>query len=61
MITGSEAEPFEEANSKLAAGLKSCRTVVSNYRSLLLQNPAHEGTSGDAVHDGDIPSDSVEE
>jgi hypothetical protein len=32
---GLENGPFEEANSKLAEGLKSCRTVLSNYRSLL--------------------------
>ena len=32
---GLENGPFEEANSKLAEGLKSCRAVVNNYRSLL--------------------------
>lgn len=26
---------FEEANSQLAAGLKSCRSVVENYRAML--------------------------
>jgi len=26
---------FEEANNRLSEGLKSCRAVVSNYRSLL--------------------------
>ena len=26
---------FEEANSQLAAGLKSCRSVVDNYRAML--------------------------
>jgi hypothetical protein len=32
---GLEKGPFEEANSKLAEGLKSCRAVLNNYRSLL--------------------------
>lgn len=27
--------PIEEANSKLAQGLKSCRAVMQNYRLLL--------------------------
>ena len=26
---------FEDANNKLSEGLKSCRTVLSNYRALL--------------------------
>jgi len=26
---------FEEANSQLVAGLKSCRWVVANYRAML--------------------------
>jgi hypothetical protein len=26
---------FEEANSQLVAGLKSCRSVVDNYRAML--------------------------
>jgi hypothetical protein len=26
---------FEEANSQLVAGLKSCRSVVENYRAML--------------------------
>ena len=26
---------FEEANSQLAAGLKSCRSVVESYRAML--------------------------
>lgn len=30
-----EVAPFEEENSRLADGLKSCRAVIRNYRSLL--------------------------
>lgn len=30
---------FEETNSKLAEGLKTCRTVVSTYRALLSSAP----------------------
>lgn len=30
-----ELGPVEEANSRLADGLKSCRAVLRNYRSLL--------------------------
>jgi hypothetical protein len=30
-----EEAPVSEASSKLIAGLKSCRAVIENYRSLL--------------------------
>ena len=35
IVDGSQDEPVEEAHSRLAEGLKSCRAVVNNYRSLL--------------------------
>lgn len=35
IVDGSDDEPVEEAHSRLAEGLKSCRAVVNNYRSLL--------------------------
>jgi hypothetical protein len=31
-----ESGPIEEANTRLAEGLKSCRAVIRNYRSLLM-------------------------
>lgn len=34
-IEGANEVPVEEASFKLSQGLKSCRTVVENYRSLL--------------------------
>jgi hypothetical protein len=42
---------FEEANSQLAAGLKSCRSVVENYRAMLAPEqdaPTTDGAIGDA-------------
>jgi hypothetical protein len=42
---------FEEANSQLVAGLKSCRSVVDNYRAMLTPEqgaPNTDGEVGDA-------------
>jgi hypothetical protein len=42
---------FEEANSQLVAGLKSCRSVVENYRAMLSAEqgePDADGRAGDA-------------
>jgi hypothetical protein len=42
---------FEEANSQLVAGLKSCRSVVDNYRAMLTPEqgaPNTDGGVGDA-------------
>ena len=42
---------FEEANSQLVAGLKSCRSVVENYRAMLAPEqdaPTTDGAIGDA-------------
>ncbi len=35
---------FEEANVQLSQGLKCCRSVIANYRSMLAgEPPANEG------------------
>ena len=42
---------FEEANSQLVAGLKSCRSVVENYRAMLTaeqDEPDADGRAGEA-------------
>ena len=42
---------YEEANSQLVAGLKSCRSVVENYRAMLSgdqDEPTADGGAGDA-------------
>jgi hypothetical protein len=46
VVDRSESEPFEEANSKLAQGLKSCRALVNNYRSLLASGANSDGSGG---------------
>jgi len=53
---------FEEANSKLAQGLKSCRAVVQSYRSLLAseaRNQAPAENDSEAVGE-DFDSNSAE-
>ena len=35
---------FEETNSRLSTGLKSCRKVLNNYRSLLSPKPEADWT-----------------
>ena len=30
---------FEQESSRLAAGLKNCRTVVKNYRAMMANEP----------------------
>lgn len=52
---GSKGVLFEEAHSTLAAGLKSCRAVVQNYRSLLSAHAAP-----DAPVQGDMREMSLE-
>lgn len=44
-------ENFETASSQLDAGLRTCRTVLSNYRSLLAGDTG-EGTSERNFSDG---------
>lgn len=41
---------FEAANSRLNQGLKSCRSVVSNYKALL--SPEHK--SAPQIGDNDV-------
>jgi len=41
---------YEEANCQLAAGLKSCRSMVENYRAMLSAEqdaPNADGNAGD--------------
>ena len=40
----------DEANTRLVAGLKSCRSVVENYRSMLSGD--HGEAANDAASDG---------
>ena len=46
---------FEEANSQLVAGLKSCRSVVENYRAMLAPEQGEPSTDGglDDAESGD--------
>jgi len=53
----SEAKPFEEAHSKLTQGLKSCHSVVENYRSLLQRRRS----GGEATGEPERPFDAGEE
>jgi hypothetical protein len=43
---------FDQANSQLSDGLRSCRTVVSNYRALLAGD-ADEGLGNAGFNDND--------
>ena len=43
---------IEEANSQLRAGLKSCRSVVDNYRAMLSVDQDEPG-AGDQAGDGE--------
>lgn len=36
---------FEQANSMLVQGLKSCRTVLNSYRTLLASDPSAQSAS----------------
>ena len=52
-INDSRDADFEEANSQLLAGLKSCRSVVENYRAMLSAEPdadrrARDGEFGES-------------
>jgi hypothetical protein len=44
-VTAVDGSDVEEANSRLALGLKSCRAVVRNYRSLLETDMASDSTA----------------
>jgi hypothetical protein len=45
---------FEETNSKLAKGLKSCRTVLNNYRALLSSEPNADWSQPNAALDNPL-------
>jgi hypothetical protein len=47
---------FEEQASKLNQGLKSCRALVSSYRTLLSSDAANDDPLGDERHDLDGPA-----
>lgn len=44
-LDGSGQVPVEVANSQLTEGLRSCRAVVKNYRSLLASSEAYASES----------------
>jgi hypothetical protein len=48
-VSGSELpseKEIEEAHSRLVEGLKSCRTVVANYKAMIANDP-DEGAQPD--------------
>lgn len=49
MVVGNDPTDgsFEEAHSNLSLGLKSCRAVVSTYRSLLEPDGRVDGAAGE--------------
>ena len=46
---------FEQASSRLDQGLKSCRSVLKNYRAMLADNHAENDNNGSL--ESDIGSD----
>ena len=46
-------ENFETASSQLDAGLRTCRTVLSNYRSLLAGEPGEDGAQASFTESGE--------
>ena len=49
---------FKEASSQLAAGIKSCRSVVENYRAML-SGETDEGQTVGPEDSGDAPGEEV--
>ncbi|MFL6721595.1 MAG: hypothetical protein ACJ8FT_07305 [Sphingomonas sp.] len=47
---------FEEESSKLKEALKSCRTVVNNYRAILGGQQSGSNARSDSGKDGSGPS-----
>ena len=45
---------FEQANSQLNEGLKSCRAVVNNYRAMLIGDQG--GADGPPIGEGGVES-----
>jgi hypothetical protein len=50
-VDDSRDDEFEKANNKLSEGLKSCRTVLSNYRALLEKESAETASKDDQTDD----------
>ncbi|NUS99949.1 MAG: hypothetical protein HOP96_03125 [Sphingomonas sp.] len=46
---------FDEESSRLAEGLKTCQTVVNNYRAMMSANPVSVREPGNAQEAGDEP------
>ncbi|NUR46356.1 MAG: hypothetical protein HOP91_09435 [Sphingomonas sp.] len=46
-------ENFETASSQLDAGLRTCRTVLSNYRSLLAGETGEDGAQASFTESGE--------
>ena len=46
-------ENFEAASSQLDAGLRTCRTVLSNYRSLLAGEAGDDGVQAGFTETGE--------
>lgn len=53
--TDPREEDFEAASSQLSAGLRTCRTVLSNYRSLLVSDGDSDAGGGDFAASGESP------
>jgi hypothetical protein len=56
-LTGPGEKNFVAASSQLNDGLKSCRAVVSNYRSLLVGETAGEPDQAAFIETGDGDED----
>ena len=51
-INGPRDADIEKANSQLLAGLKSCRSVVENYRAMLSIEPDEPDHQGYVIRSG---------
>ena len=57
-------ETLDEVNARLSNGLKTCRSVVANYKALLLADqgdgePSSDMVPGDAASPGEEGKDSL--
>jgi hypothetical protein len=52
---------FEQVSSNLAEGLKTCRSIVANYRAMLRdhQNPENDDSERADDELGDVPTDAA--
>lgn len=53
--TDPREEDFQAASSQLSAGLRTCRSVVSNYRSLIVGDGDSDPSGGDFAASGESP------